>query len=138
MGIFGKLFGALKKTKDNFSGKLRTLFSKNKLGDEFYEELEEIYNKYMIPIGNGLCTPNEDYNWEKDYPGLNERICVEDFLNMLENGPQFDFYNDNNCYGYHQYYINIDDNTFTYVSDEEITVNINDIMKNDFDINIFI
>jgi len=42
MGLFGKLFGALKKTKDNFSGKLRVLFSKNKLGDEFYEELEEI------------------------------------------------------------------------------------------------
>ena len=42
MGIFGKLFGAMKKTKDNFSSKLRQLFSKNKLGDEFYEELEEI------------------------------------------------------------------------------------------------
>ena len=42
MGIFGKLFGALKKTKDNLSEKLRVLFSKNKLGDEFYEELEEI------------------------------------------------------------------------------------------------
>ena len=42
MGIFGKLFGALKKTKDNLSTKLRVLFSKNKLGDEFYEELEEI------------------------------------------------------------------------------------------------
>ncbi len=42
MGVFGKLFGALKKTKDNFSGKLRALFSKNKLGNEFYEELEEI------------------------------------------------------------------------------------------------
>lgn len=42
MGIFGKLFGALKKTKDNLSGMLRVLFSKNKLGDEFYEELEEI------------------------------------------------------------------------------------------------
>ena len=38
MGVFGKLFGALKKTKDNFSGKLRALFSKNKLGNEFYEE----------------------------------------------------------------------------------------------------
>ena len=38
MGIFGKLFGAMKKTKDNFSSKLRVLFSKNKLGDEFYEE----------------------------------------------------------------------------------------------------
>ena len=42
MGIFDKFFGALKKTKDNFSGKLRMLFAKNKLGDEFYEELEEI------------------------------------------------------------------------------------------------
>ena len=42
MGIFGKLFGALKKTKDNLSEKLRVLFSKNKLGDEFYEELEEL------------------------------------------------------------------------------------------------
>ena len=42
MGIFNKLFGALKKTKDNLSEKLRVLFSKNKLGDEFYEELEEI------------------------------------------------------------------------------------------------
>ena len=40
MGFFGKLFGALKKTKDNISEKLRVLFSKNKLGDEFYEELE--------------------------------------------------------------------------------------------------
>ena len=42
MGIFGKLFGALKKTKDNLSEKLRVLFSNNKLGNEFYEELEEI------------------------------------------------------------------------------------------------
>ena len=42
MGIFGKLFGALKKTKDNLSEKLRVLFSNNKLGDAFYEELEEI------------------------------------------------------------------------------------------------
>ena len=42
MGIFGKLFGALKKTKASFSEKLRMLFSKNKLGNEFYEELEEL------------------------------------------------------------------------------------------------
>lgn len=42
MGIFSKLFGALKKTKDNLSQKMRLLFSKNKLGDEFYDELEEI------------------------------------------------------------------------------------------------
>ena len=42
MGLFGKLFGALKKSKENLSTKLRLLFAKNKLGDEFYEELEEI------------------------------------------------------------------------------------------------
>lgn len=42
MGIFNKFFGALKKTKDNVSEKLRVLFAKNKLGDEFYEELEEL------------------------------------------------------------------------------------------------
>lgn len=42
MGIFSKLFGALKKTKAGLSEKLRVLFSKNKLGNEFYEELEEI------------------------------------------------------------------------------------------------
>ena len=42
MGFFGTLFGALKKTKDTISEKMRVLFSKNKLGDEFYEELEEL------------------------------------------------------------------------------------------------
>ncbi len=42
MGLFGNLFAALKKTKDNVSGKLRVLFFRNKLGDEFYDELEEI------------------------------------------------------------------------------------------------
>lgn len=42
MGFFGNLFSALKKTKDNVAGKLRVLFAKNKLGDEFYDDLEEI------------------------------------------------------------------------------------------------
>lgn len=42
MGLFGNLFSALKKTKDNIAGKLRLLFARNKLGDEFYDDLEEI------------------------------------------------------------------------------------------------
>ena len=42
MGLFGKIIGALKKTRDNISSKLSALFAKNKLGDEFYDELEEI------------------------------------------------------------------------------------------------
>lgn len=41
MGFFGKIIGALKKTKDNISGKLSALFAKG-LGDDFYDELEEI------------------------------------------------------------------------------------------------
>ena len=42
MGFFGKIKEALKKTKENVSTKLRQLFLKNKIGDAFYDELEEI------------------------------------------------------------------------------------------------
>ncbi len=42
MGIFSKIKNALKKTKESLSSALSNLFSKNKIGDEFYEELEEI------------------------------------------------------------------------------------------------
>ena len=42
MGIFDKFFNALKKTKEGFGAKLRMLFAKNKLGNEFYEDLEEL------------------------------------------------------------------------------------------------
>ena len=42
MGFFDKLFGALKKAKEGLGAKLRILFAKNKLGDEFYDELEEV------------------------------------------------------------------------------------------------
>ena len=42
MGLFGKLKEVLRKTKESLSKKLVELFAKNKLGDEFYEELEDI------------------------------------------------------------------------------------------------
>ena len=42
MGIFSKIREALKKTRDSVATKLRQLFLKNKLGDAFYDELEEI------------------------------------------------------------------------------------------------
>ena len=42
MGLFSKLKNALKKTREGLSGALSALFSKNKIGNEFYEELEEI------------------------------------------------------------------------------------------------
>ncbi len=42
MSFFGKIKDALKKTKEGVALKMRQLFLKNKIGDAFYEELEEI------------------------------------------------------------------------------------------------
>ena len=42
MGFFSKIAGALKKTREALGGALGALFAKNKIGEEFYEELEEI------------------------------------------------------------------------------------------------
>ena len=42
MGFFSKIKDALKKTKQTLGGAIKSLFTRNKIGDEFYEELEEI------------------------------------------------------------------------------------------------
>ena len=42
MGLFSKLKAVLSKTRDGLAKKLTELFAKNKLGEEFYEELEDI------------------------------------------------------------------------------------------------
>lgn len=42
MGLFGKLKQALTKTKEGISKKLTALFSRDKIGEDFYEELEDI------------------------------------------------------------------------------------------------
>ena len=81
MGIFNKLFGALKKTKDNFSGKLRVLFSKNKLGDEFYEELEEI----LISSDVSYATAQEVVERVKEQ-AMEERLKDEEYVTNLLRG----------------------------------------------------
>ena len=78
MGIFGKLFGAMKKTKDNFSSKLRQLFSKNKLGDEFYEELEEI----LISSDVSYATAQEVVERVKKR-AMDERLKDEEYVVSL-------------------------------------------------------
>ncbi len=42
MGLFSKIKEVLKKTRDGLAKKLTELFAKNKLGEAFYEELEDI------------------------------------------------------------------------------------------------
>ena len=81
MGLFGKFFGALKKTKDNFSGKLRVLFSKNKLGDEFYEELEEI----LISSDVSYATAQEVVERVKEQ-AMDERLRDEEYVTNLLRG----------------------------------------------------
>ncbi|MBE7100016.1 MAG: signal recognition particle-docking protein FtsY [Clostridiales bacterium] len=81
MGLFGKLFGALKKTKDNLSSKLRVLFSKNKLGDEFYEELEEI----LISADVSYTTAQEVVARVKKQ-AMDERLKDEGYVTELLRG----------------------------------------------------
>ena len=81
MGLFGKLFGALKKTKDNLSSKLRVLFSKNKLGDDFYEELEEI----LISADVSYTTAQEVVARVKKQ-AMDERLKDEGYVTELLRG----------------------------------------------------
>lgn len=78
MGIFGKLFGALKKTKENLSGKLRMLFAKNKLGNEFYEELEEI----LISSDVSVSTAEEVVERVKNQ-AIAEKLKDEEYVTGL-------------------------------------------------------
>lgn len=78
MGLFGKLFGALKKTKEGFSEKLRVLFSKNKLGNEFYEELEEI----LISSDVSVATAEEVVARVKAQ-ALSERLKDEGYVTQI-------------------------------------------------------
>ena len=42
MGLFGKLKSVLSKTRDGIAKKLNDLFARDKIGEDFYEELEDI------------------------------------------------------------------------------------------------
>ena len=81
MGIFSKLFGALKKSKDNLSEKLRVLFSKNKLGNEFYEELEEI----LISSDVSVTTAEEVVERVKEQ-AIAEKLKDEAYVTNLLKG----------------------------------------------------
>ncbi|MBQ9481072.1 MAG: signal recognition particle-docking protein FtsY [Clostridia bacterium] len=54
MGFFGKIFSALKKTKDKISEKFSALFSRGKIDEEFYEELEEVLISSDISVRTSM------------------------------------------------------------------------------------
>ena len=78
MGLFSKLFSALKKTKDGFSEKLRLLFAKNKLGNEFYDELEEI----LISSDVSVSTAEEVVERVKEQ-AIAEKLKDEEYVTQL-------------------------------------------------------
>lgn len=54
MGFFGKLKAVLAKTRDGIAKKLNDLFAKNKLGEEFYEELEDILISSDVSVNTSM------------------------------------------------------------------------------------
>lgn len=54
MGFFGKIKAALVKTKDGISNKLAAIFSKNKIGDEFYEDLEDLLISSDVSVSTSV------------------------------------------------------------------------------------
>ena len=79
MGLFSKLKNALSKTKEKLSSALSNLFSKNKIGDEFYDELEEI----LIGADISVTTAEEvveELRVEVKHEKLKDKEFVTDLL----------------------------------------------------------
>lgn len=95
MGIFKKIANALKKTKDALSSKLSKLFTKDKIGKEFYEELEEILISSDISVvtANYIVEELRD-RMMTDKISDKDRV-VEELKNILvetlDNVEDFDF-----------------------------------------------
>ena len=78
MGFFSKIKQALKKTKDGIATKMRQLFLKNKLGDAFYDELEEI----LISSDVGIATAEEVIDQVKE-EAIGNKVKDEAFVTDL-------------------------------------------------------
>ncbi len=94
MGLFSKLKSVLTKTRDGLSKKLTELFSKNKLGDDFYEELEDILISSDVSVQTSIEIVDEireqaikEKCKDKDYViGLLKKELLEtlDYADQLE------------------------------------------------------
>lgn len=91
MGIFSKLANALKKTKKALSDAIGSLFSKNKIGDEFYDGLEEILIGADISV-NTAADVVEELRAEVKAEKIKDKdyvvACLKDILQeKLEEAP---------------------------------------------------
>ncbi|MBE7088142.1 MAG: signal recognition particle-docking protein FtsY [Clostridiales bacterium] len=79
MGFFSKIANALKKTREGLGKALSNLFSKNKIGDEFYDELEEILIEADISI-NTATEVVEEIRAEAKHDKIKDKQFVIDLL----------------------------------------------------------
>ncbi|MCM1546061.1 MAG: signal recognition particle-docking protein FtsY [Clostridiales bacterium] len=91
MGLFSKLANALKKTKKALSDAIGGLFSKNKIGDEFYDGLEEILISSDISV-NTAADVVEELRAEVKAEKIKDKdfvvACLKDILQeKLEEAP---------------------------------------------------
>ncbi len=75
MGFFKKIFSALKKTKDGLAEKLRVLFAKDKIGEDFYEDLEDI----LISSDISVSTADEIVENLRDRM-IEEKVADKDYV----------------------------------------------------------
>ena len=78
MGFFGKIRDALKKTKESVAHKMRQLFLKDKIGDAFYDELEEILISADVSVRTA-----EDIVDEVKEEAIGNKIKDEQFVTDL-------------------------------------------------------
>ena len=85
MGFFKKIFSALKKTKDTISSKISSLFSSKKIGEEFYEELEEILISSDISLQTSMDIVDELREVVKENKITDKDLVIQELKQIIKN-----------------------------------------------------
>ena len=80
MGFFSRIANALKKTKESLGGAIKALFTGNRIGKEFYEELEEV----LISADISVTTAEEVVEQLKEDVKEEKLKEEEDVVNLLK------------------------------------------------------
>ncbi len=95
MGFFSKIANALKKTKDAFSAKFTKLFARDKIGEDFYEDLEDILISSDISFSTSEDIVEELRDRMIEGKVSDKEVVVEELkdilIDKLEDTDDFDF-----------------------------------------------
>lgn len=95
MGFFGKIKDALKKTKDGLGAKLRVLFAKDKLGDDFYDDLLDVLISSDISVATADEIVESVRERMMDEKVSDKAVAIEALKNAvkdcLNNADEFEF-----------------------------------------------